>query len=123
LLHYAQEVGAPEEFEVGLTELLRQQSARKVYHLRSRCQTRHAAVAVEIRAYTYVFYACHIDHVADMSHGIEDGGLRGVAEEPVVEGGLCYTALSGKSPQLVVGEVTRMVAESAAGGVRAHYGL
>ena len=53
---------------------------------------------------------------------VEDGGLSMTTEEAAVDGGLSHTALGSKGTHLVVGKVTRMVAEGARAAVAAHDG-
>ena len=49
--------------------------------------------------------------MAYVAHGVVYGGTTLLAQETVVETYLCHTARGGKGTQLVVGEVSRVVAQ------------
>ena len=82
----------------------------------------HATVAVEIGAYSHMVDAHHVDGMLQMTDGIEDGGFALGAEESGIERGMGHAASLGQGPQLVVGEVSRMVAQRPAVAVAAHDG-
>ena len=90
-----------------------QQPTRQIDEFRSRCQARHAAVAVEVGTDAYMLDTHHIDHMVQVFNGIEDGGAAVRAQETVVESNLRHSVLGRQGAQLVVSEVARMVAESA----------
>ena len=123
LLHDSQEVASPDEAQIGLAVALSQEAAGEVDEFGRGCKTRHTAVAIEVRSDADVLDTHDVNGMVDMGNGIEDGGLPVGAEEAVVESDLRHTACLGQCPQLVVGEVARMVAKYTAAGVGADDGL
>ena len=67
--------------------------------------------------------AHHLDRVYQMGHDIADGGLTILAQETVIDRGLCHSAFGSKGSHLVVSEITRMVAKGSGRRMAAHDGL
>ena len=112
LAHYAQEVAAPQLFDVSFSEAFCCQAAGKIDNFRSICAANDATVSVKVGANAYVVNACDIYHMYDVAYCIVDSSSALLAQESIVEAGLHHTTRCCKCAQLVVSKIARMVTES-----------
>ena len=120
MLHDSQEVAAPDLLDIGIAVTLAEQLAGEVKEFGTVCKATHTTIAIEVGAKTYMVDAHNLDGMVEMGHHIEDRCFSVAAQETVIDGGLCHTTLGSKGTHLVVGEVTRMVAEGTSGRMAAH---
>ena len=120
---YAQEVCAPKFAEVVIRETFCLEAARKVDHIGRRSETGHTAIAIEVATDAYVVNTCDVDHVKDVTHGIFYRCALRISEKTGVERSLRHTTLTGEGTELIVGEVTRVIAKGACRRMRESYGV
>ena len=74
------------------------------------CSCSHFATEEKFIAMLHMLYACHLNGVQQVAHGIIERG-RAVSfgpQESGIEGDLGHSARMGQGPQLVVGKVARV---------------
>ena len=93
-----------------------------VYHLCGRGNARYAAVAVKVGAYSGVFYSGNLNYVFQMVHCIEHRSFSVPAQKAFVESYLRHTACFSQCAELVVGKVSRVIAQRSRRSVAANNG-